>query len=111
MQHNTDAVVLLTTVSNADQAQTLAQALIESKLAACVSLLPAITSYYHWDGALQKDTEQQLIIKTISSKLETLEQWMNTHHPYDVPELLALDIKAGSNDYLNWLKTTLNDEK
>ena len=81
--------------------------LIEAKLAACVNLLP-IDSIYLWQGKIEQDSEYQLIIKTDLNKFEQLAEKIKTLHSYEVPEIIAIPIVAGSKTYLDWLGTTLH---
>ena len=98
--------VVLVTVSSLSEGQTIATALIEDKLAACVNLLP-IDSIYLWQGEIQQDREYQLIIKTDLNKFTELAAKIKTLHSYEVPEIIALPIVDGSQAYLNWLGTSL----
>lgn len=95
--------VVLVTIDTEENANTLAQALVEARLAACVSLSP-IQSVYRWQGELHRDREWQLVIKTDLSRLEDLAQFITQHHPYEVPEIIALPITAGSTPYLTWMR-------
>jgi periplasmic divalent cation tolerance protein len=95
-------------VSAASEAEaiTIARALVEAKLAACVSIFPT-TSIYTWQSQLCQDQEWQLLIKTKRSCLDSLSQQVAELHSYEVPELIATSIEAGSPPYLNWIDTTL----
>ncbi len=107
MQQTDDSVVLLTTVPDRDTGDSLAKGLVETGLAACVNLLPPMQSYYVWQDKVESDTEQQLIIKTKCARLEDAEAYIRQHHPYDVPELLALPVHSMGHDYLTWLKQSV----
>ncbi|WP_144392802.1 divalent-cation tolerance protein CutA [Pleionea sediminis] len=107
MQQTDDTIVLLTTVPDLKTGQLLAQTLVEQKIAACVNLLPVMQSYYLWQGEIECDNEQQLIIKTESSLLNQAETLIRKHHPYEVPELIAIKPTAMGEDYLEWLKQCL----
>ncbi len=99
-----DACVVLITTPNEDVAAKIAEALVAEHLAACVNILPSITSVYRWEGALQRDSEILLIVKTRQALLQSkLIPRVKALHPYDVPEVIALPITAGAADYLNWL--------
>jgi periplasmic divalent cation tolerance protein len=99
-----DAILALTTIDGAEKGTEIAEALVESGLAACVSMVPGLTSIYRWKGAVQKDAEVLLLVKTTRDRLEELMDWVRAHHPYDVPELLCFDGVAGNPDYLIWLQ-------
>jgi periplasmic divalent cation tolerance protein len=98
-----DGFVVLCTAPDAEVGASLARGLVEAKLAACVNIIPGLRSFYVWKGELQDDTEVQLLIKTRETHLDALAQYLEAHHPYDVPELLALPIAAGGSSYLSWL--------
>ena len=95
--------VVLCTAPDAEQASRLARGVVNARLAACVNVLPGIRSFYHWDGAVQDDAEVQLVIKTASHRIEALFAWLNANHPYDVPEILALEVGASSEAYGRWV--------
>ncbi|MBF2025459.1 MAG: divalent-cation tolerance protein CutA [Oscillatoriales cyanobacterium C42_A2020_001] len=99
-------VVLVTAPSRA-QAAAIAKTLVELKLAACVNLLP-ICSIYTWQGDLQTEEEWQLLIKSELSKFVELEAKLRAIHPYEVPEIIALPILAGSQPYLQWIADHVN---
>jgi periplasmic divalent cation tolerance protein len=94
--------LVLVTIDSEANAQTLAQQLVEARLAACVSLTP-VQSVYRWQGAIQHDQEWQLTIKTDLSRFDALAQFITQHHPYEVPEIIAIPLAAGSTAYLTWL--------
>lgn len=84
-------------------AEAIAQALVEERLAACVNLLPGVTSIYRWDGRIERAEEIQLLIKTSAARLPALAERLRALHPYDVPELIALEAVGGLSEYLNWV--------
>ncbi|GAB1541193.1 divalent-cation tolerance protein CutA [Scytonema sp. NUACC21] len=94
--------VVLVTASSVEEAETIANALVESKLAACVSILP-IHSIYTWQGQKYKEQEWQLLIKTDLRQFPTLEAKIRELHSYEVPEIIALPVVAGSLPYLQWI--------
>lgn len=96
-------VVALTTVPADFDAAGLAKTLVDRRLAACVNVIAGVTSVYRWKGAVETDTEQQLVIKTTADKVQALDDAIRALSPYDVPEFIVLPIVAGSPDYLNWL--------
>jgi periplasmic divalent cation tolerance protein len=97
-------LLVLCTAPNSEVGARLARGLVEARLAACVNLVPEVRSFYTWKGALEDEREVQLLIKTRRSRYEALENWIVQNHPYEVPELLALDIAAGHGRYLDWLR-------
>ncbi len=105
-----DAVVLLTTVDRPEKARELARALVDARLAACVSLLNGLTSIYRWNDDIAEDSETLLLIKTCSEQIERLQTWFSEHHPYDVPEFLVFRAAAGSDSYLSWLEETTQSQ-
>ena len=94
------------TVASLEEAEAMANALVEAKLAACVSLFP-IHSIYRWKGELHKEQECQLVIKTDLSQFSTLEVKIRELHSYEVPEIIALPIVEGSQPYLQWISQQL----
>jgi periplasmic divalent cation tolerance protein len=98
---------VLSTCPNEDVAHNIAQHLVTEKLAACVNIIPCVTSVYIWQAELQRDDEVQLLIKTDSTKFEQLNTRINELHPYDVVEVIALNIQQGDTNYLNWITESL----
>lgn len=101
-------VVLVTAASRAE-AEAIATSLVQSRLAACVSLLP-IHSIYTWQGELHKEEEWQLLIKTDLARFSTLETKIRELHSYEVPEIIVIPIIAGSQSYLKWLSQVTGDK-
>jgi periplasmic divalent cation tolerance protein len=97
------AVILLTTIGATADVEPLARALIEEHLAACVNVLPPMQSFFRWEGAVQRDEERQLVIKTSPERLEELQVRLRALHPYELPEMLVLSAR-GSDDYLAWIR-------
>ena len=102
-----DYIQVTTTVAQKEQAQAIAEALLESRLAACVQIVGPITSMYWWEDDIDKSSEYLCIIKTRQEKYDQVEKAIRAAHSYEVPEILALSITAGSKDYLTWLDTEL----
>ena len=96
-------VVALSTVASAQHAERLARALVERRLAACVNVVPGVVSHYRWREALQRDHEHLLVIKTRAERLPALRAAFAELHPYELPELVALEVAGGSEAYLRWL--------
>lgn len=99
------AVLALTTLPDPDAARRLARQLLESRLVACVNILPAGRSMYWWKGQLEEVDECVLLLKTTAERWPALKQALPALHSYDVPELLAFDITDGLEPYLQWLVT------
>ena len=96
--------VILTTCPDREEGEQLARLLVESRLAACVQMT-GVTSFYEWDGALNRDDEQLLLIKAPSSSYREIETVISRNHPYDVPEIIRIPVTAGSQRYLRWIDT------
>jgi periplasmic divalent cation tolerance protein len=96
-------LLVLSTVARAEDAERIGRALVEGGLAACVNVLPAVTSIYRWKGTLEKEEERLLLIKTRAERFDALKQALVSLHPYEVPEVLALPIADGHQPYLDWL--------
>ena len=96
-------IVVLTTIGTEEEAVKLAQSLLERKLVACVNVVPSVRSLYWWNGKVEDDKEQLLLLKTRAELASTLTDAVVELHPYDVPELLCLPVVAGSDSYLAWL--------
>lgn len=103
------AIVVFTTLPSEDESRRLARHLVESRLAACVQILPPQTSIYRWQGTVEESTERLLLIKTTAPLYPSLERAIRDHHPYEVPEILALPVLAAAPDYLDWLRGEVAD--
>lgn len=103
-------VIALTTLPAAgdDLAGRIARTLVNERLAACVSILPAMRSVYRWQGKVQSDDEQQLVIKTGRDCVEPLWRRLSELHPYEVPEFLVLGIEDGNPAYLDWIRGSVS---
>lgn len=106
MANNPVYGVVLVTVASLAEGKAIAINLIEAKLAACVNLFP-LDSIYLWEGKINQEQEYQLIIKTDLNKFDELRAKIKTLHSYEVPEIIALPIIAGSKIYLDWLGSSL----
>ena len=95
-------VVILCTVPDEATAKKLATGLVEGRLAACVNAVPGVKSFYRWQGKLESDSEVQLLIKSCRDRFDDVVAWLGEHHPYDVPEVLALRADGVSAAYLSW---------
>lgn len=99
----TDYRIVLTTAGSADEAERIATALVEAQLAACVNIVSPITSVYRWKGAVHKEREWLLLIKTRASAFETVSKKIREQHSYDLPECIQIPIEVGTAEYLNWI--------
>ena len=99
-----DVQIVLSTIDTAENARRIANILVDERLAACVSILPPVTSIYRWEGELHEAPELQLIIKTATDRVEALVGRLQELHPYEVPEILALPVSQGLGSYLDWLR-------
>jgi periplasmic divalent cation tolerance protein len=102
-----DYCVVLVTVGSETEARTIARALVEERLAACINIIPGLTSIYRWEGQVCEDREFLLLIKTQGEKVTELRDRIGHLHSYAVPEVIALPIFAGSARYLEWLDSCL----
>jgi periplasmic divalent cation tolerance protein len=98
-----ERIVALSTVGTAEDAERIARALVERRLAACVNVVPGVVSVYRWKGEIRRDEERLLLIKTRFERLAALREAIVALHPYEVPELVALPLEAGHEPYLAWL--------
>ena len=95
--------VALTTIDSLEEGRRMARVLVERRLAACVNLVPNLTSVYRWQGAVEEAEEVLLVIKTTEAQLAALEAAVRELHSYEVPEFLTLRVEASSRPYLEWL--------
>ena len=105
----TDKLVVLITTGKMEEAQKIADELVKQRLAACVNIVPQITSVYWWKGEVCHDTEVLLVVKTDRQRFVRLEQAVRNLHSYEIPEVIALPIEAGSQAYLEWMNESLEE--
>jgi periplasmic divalent cation tolerance protein len=105
---STNVELILCTCPDKDTAKKLAYLLVSKKLAACVNILPGVTSVYSWEGEIESVQEQLLLIKSNKENYQTLETMLFKHHPYEVPEIIAVPIERGLPEYLDWISTCLS---
>ena len=101
-------VVALTTCPK-DKSEVLARSLVEDRVCACVNIISSVKSIYHWKDEIVTDEESILIMKTQSDHKEALWDSIKKKHPYEVPEYVVLPIKWGSQDYLDWISTSISE--
>ena len=102
-----DKIVVLSTCGSAEEAASIARALVERRLAACVNIVPGVRSVYRWKGAVEEAGEWLLIVKSSQALFERLEEELRRMHSYETPEIVALPVVAGSASYLEWLSAEL----
>ena len=100
-----DVRVVLVTAPDDETSLRIARALVEERLAACVNIVRTVRSVYRWEGEIQEDSEVLLMAKTRADRFEALASRVKALHPYELPEVLALPVTAGSDAYLEWVKT------
>jgi periplasmic divalent cation tolerance protein len=98
-----ERILVLSTVARAEDAERIGRALVERGLAACVNVVPGLVSIYRWKGAVEREEERLLLIKTRGEAFSALREALVALHPYEVPEVLALPIADGHAPYLAWL--------
>ncbi len=108
-QPNLQARIVLTTTADAEEARRLGRMLVEERLAACVTLLPAVCSIYWWQGEIESANECLLLVKTSQERLKALESRLQELHSYETPEFLVLPVEAGSQAYLDWMQNCLRE--
>jgi len=96
-------LLVLTNLPDLDSAQRVADALIESRAAACVNIMSECSSVYRWQGIIETATEIPLLIKTTRAAYPRLEATIRAHHPYELPEIIAVSVDAGFSGYLQWV--------
>ena len=100
-----DYIIVLTTCNSSEIASSIADSLVSNKLAACVNIVKGIESVYQWQGKIEHDKEILLIIKTKQALFSQVEQHIQERHDYELPEIIAVPIKAGEKNYLNWIQS------
>lgn len=105
-----NALVVITTTETLADGERLARLLVEAKLAACVQMVPQITSVYRWQGKIEQAGEALLLIKTTRAVYAELEIAIKQNHPYQTPEIIALSVEAASAEYVNWLIVSVKSQ-
>ncbi len=96
-------IVVLTTLANPGEARSFVRRLVEARIVACGTVIEGATSLYRWKNRVQEEAEALVLLKTQRDRWNDLQQAVSEHHPYDLPELLALPVVAGLPQYLEWL--------
>lgn len=100
----TDCTITFVTCGKREEAERIAETLVTERLAACVNIVPGVTSVYSWEGKLCKEAEWLLVIKSTAARREALQRRVRGLHGYSVPEIVTVPIEAGSDDYLRWVR-------
>jgi periplasmic divalent cation tolerance protein len=103
-----ETLTLLCTCPDEETAERLARGMLENRHCACVNILPKVRSIYRLHDEIKDEQEVLMIIKTTSSHFFVIENWLEEHHPYDVPELVALKAEHVADGYLKWLRQTVS---
>lgn len=103
-------LIIITTTATIEEAEALAEKIVDAKLAACVQVMPQMTSVYFWQGKVQKEAEYLLLIKTLPEKFDDLEQFITANHSYTVPEIVAIGVDKVSGPYLAWMKDVIREK-
>ena len=107
----TSLLLILTTAPDQETAKRLAKSLVEQRLADCVNILPQATSVYEWEGKLELEDESLLLIKSTKRNYPAVERALRANHPYELPEVLAVPVEQGLQDYLDWVERCTDTEK
>jgi periplasmic divalent cation tolerance protein len=102
-------LIILSTVPSFDEGEDLARKIVDVKLAACVQILPKMTSVYFWEGKVQREAEHLLLIKTLPEKYDELEAFILENHSYEVPEIVSLNAENVGQKYLDWAHQVLSE--
>ncbi|KAG6445815.1 hypothetical protein O3G_MSEX004105 [Manduca sexta] len=103
--------VAYVTVPNTEVGKTIGTGLVKNKLAACVNIIPQVTSIYEWKNEINEDSEALLMIKTRTSQVNKLTEYVKAHHPYEVCEVISLPIQNGNPQYLQWINDVVPEPK
>jgi periplasmic divalent cation tolerance protein len=103
----TETIVVLITTPSPEVASAIAEALVRDRLAACVNMVPGITSIFWWENKVQTESEVLMIVKTLRHRYEALADRVRSLHPYTVPEIIALPLAAGNRPYLDWVRESV----
>lgn len=106
-----EAMLVLTTCANAAEAEGLADMLVEARLAACVNRIDGVASAYRWQGRVEHDRESLLLIKTTKDRYEALERAIRERSSYELPEVVAVRLAAGSPAYVEWIDAAVQSER
>lgn len=99
----TEKIVVFSNCPSEEEARRVAKSLVEARVAACVNIVPGVSSIYHWKGAIEEESEWMLVIKSTREQFETLSAELRKIHSYQVPEVIAIPIVDGNGEYLDWI--------
>jgi periplasmic divalent cation tolerance protein len=99
-----EILIVITNMPDRDSALKLAQTLVEARLAACVNVLAQCTSVYRWEGKVENAQEVPVLVKTTTERYAELERAIQSTHPYDLPEIIAVPVSSGLSRYLGWVE-------
>lgn len=94
----------MVTTGGRDDAERLGEGLVVEHLAGCCSVVPTVHSFYYWEGQLKREHEALLLVKTVASRAAAVQDYIKSHHEYEVPEILQMAVEGGSEAYLKWLE-------
>ena len=100
-------IVFFITTASAEEGERIARSLLEERLAACVNIVPAVRSFFWWEGKVQAEAEVLLVVKTQAALFEALAARVRSLHSYTVPEIIALPVTAGNPAYLGWVRESV----
>jgi periplasmic divalent cation tolerance protein len=105
MKKSTEVLLILGTAANQEEAARIGERVVKAKLAACANVIPGIQSIYRWKGKVVKSEEVLLILKSTKPRYAALEKMIKAMHTYETPEIIALPVKEGLDQYLRWVRT------
>lgn len=100
--------IILCTSPDKESAEKIAHQLINDKIAACINILPGLTSIFRWQGKIETEQEHLLLIKTRKDRYQAVEKSIQTNHPYEIPEIIAIPIEKGLAEYMQWIESCLS---
>ena len=104
------AILIMVTTGGRNDAERLGEGLVVEHLAACCSVVPTVHSFYYWDGQLKRGHEALLLVKTVESKSDAVQEYVRRNHDYELPEILQIAVEGGSPAYLKWLEDQVAQE-
>lgn len=104
------AVLIMVTTGGRNDAERLGEALVVEHLAGCCTVIPTVHSVYYWEGQLKREHEALLLVKTVESRSAAVQEYVRTHHEYELPEILQIAVEGGSPAYLTWLADQVTQE-